>query len=502
MAERLQVFISYASEDAALAQAINAELRTAFSPAIIKTTLDSELRLGEEWRTKLEEALRDADVLLTVATGRQRLSHSYTGYEVGYFSASKREKLKMTHFDSDRLIISIGILEKIPETLSDIQNLNLTKTLMPFLVDENILKNKQTLLRSLESNTAKNPLLKLFLQLNDVVQTLHHFDYDYIEDFKKRAKESADRLYLIFFEAFQNRVSYEQIPERKVIVRFTANTPFESHGDLPPDTTLEFIGETFAIFNIRQPPDKEISWANFLKQIPFSDAATAWTDIIKTQIMKVQRGELAENRRLLASSDRKRFFRLFVSSSRVYYSGITEVHMDVVEVVLRDYGDPKTTMLLKALQVGLQYRFLFLEGKSSPFSAEKIEATLSRNLPKAASEVLQELDYVEWLSTDAGLSEPDNVLLLLPKPQKGELERRVEEWETVKSDLKSSALQVLRAANNSDPGNKSLELAKVGLEDSLTRFCSTTAPMNREFLGNVLRLLTPIVTRPDESSTV
>ena len=37
---KLQVFISYASEDAVLAQAINAELKTALSPAIIKTTLD------------------------------------------------------------------------------------------------------------------------------------------------------------------------------------------------------------------------------------------------------------------------------------------------------------------------------------------------------------------------------------------------------------------------------------------------------------------------------
>jgi hypothetical protein len=40
---RLHVFISYASEDAVLAQAINAELKTAFSQAIIRTTLDSEI---------------------------------------------------------------------------------------------------------------------------------------------------------------------------------------------------------------------------------------------------------------------------------------------------------------------------------------------------------------------------------------------------------------------------------------------------------------------------
>ena len=94
---KLQVFISYASEDAVLAQAINAELKTAFSPAIIKTTLDSELKLGADWRKRLEEELSEADVLLIVATGRQKFSHSYTGFEVGFFTASKREREKMKH---------------------------------------------------------------------------------------------------------------------------------------------------------------------------------------------------------------------------------------------------------------------------------------------------------------------------------------------------------------------------------------------------------------------
>jgi hypothetical protein len=55
---KLHIFISYAREDAVLAQAINAELKTAFSQALVKTTLDTELKLGVDWRGRLEEALR------------------------------------------------------------------------------------------------------------------------------------------------------------------------------------------------------------------------------------------------------------------------------------------------------------------------------------------------------------------------------------------------------------------------------------------------------------
>jgi hypothetical protein len=61
---RLHVFISYATEDAVLAQALNAQLKTAFGPGVIETTLDSELKLGVNWRSELEDALSDADVLL------------------------------------------------------------------------------------------------------------------------------------------------------------------------------------------------------------------------------------------------------------------------------------------------------------------------------------------------------------------------------------------------------------------------------------------------------
>ena len=201
--------------DAVLAQAINAELKTAFSQAIIRTTLDSEIKLGVDWRTWLEEALSDADVLLIVATGRQKLSHSYTGFEVGFFSASKRDREKMRHFGSERLIIPIGILEKISEALSDIESLNLNGTLTPFLVDEDTLKNKQRFPASVETDAAKNPLMKLFMRLKEVVGTLHPFDDDLTEDFKRRARESANRLCLTFFDEFQKRVFIENSGERK-----------------------------------------------------------------------------------------------------------------------------------------------------------------------------------------------------------------------------------------------------------------------------------------------
>jgi hypothetical protein len=58
---------------------------------------------------------------LIIASGRHKQSHSYTGYEVGFFSASKLVRQNMRHFASERLIIPIGVLAKIgrPEVRSD-----------------------------------------------------------------------------------------------------------------------------------------------------------------------------------------------------------------------------------------------------------------------------------------------------------------------------------------------------------------------------------------------
>jgi hypothetical protein len=297
----------------------------------------------------------------------------------------------------------------------------------------------------------------------------------------------------VFFDEFQKRVFTEKLPERKIIVRLPTNTVIEPTGDLPADTELEFTGGSFEVFKINPPPDRTISWSNFIAQIVHDDTTTSWTDIIKSLVITAKRGDFVENRRMLASADQKRFFRLFVSRSVVYYSGITELHIYVVEVKSRDYGDPTTTMLLKAISVGLMYRFLFLE-RDSQFSPQTMEATLPRHLRAAVSELIQELDYLLWMSEDAGLSKPANMLLIYGQFRRGELETRFRGWETLKADLYSNALQVLRASTE-----EQLEAAKASFVDSLTVFCASTVEMNREFIGNVLRLLQEVVQSADTS---
>jgi hypothetical protein len=212
----LHVFISYASEDVGLAQAINSGLRNAFPLGTFKMTLASDLKLGINWRSELEEALSDADILLIVASGRNKPSHSYTGYEVGFFSASKLASKSMRNFDFERLIIPIGVIARIPDALADIEGLNLTSELEPFLVEEESLtNNNEEYLATIAALPDRNPFVKLLARLQEILESRRRFDQNVLEDVRKRGKESAVELYKIFFEDFQNRYSKKNFPNER-----------------------------------------------------------------------------------------------------------------------------------------------------------------------------------------------------------------------------------------------------------------------------------------------
>ena len=110
---------------------------------------------------------------------------------------------------------------------------------------------------SMDADAKKNPLLRLFMRLKDVVQTLHNLMTTTQRTFGKRP-ERAPIDYLVFFDEFQKRVFTEKLPERKIIVRLPTNTVIEPTGDLPADTELEFTGGSFEVFKSPTGQDNQL----------------------------------------------------------------------------------------------------------------------------------------------------------------------------------------------------------------------------------------------------
>ena len=80
-----RIFLSYASEDWKIALAIATSLREALGE-FPEICLDKwVLEAGSEFKKQLEVKLEQTDVLIIVYTGVDKQSHSFTGWEVGYF---------------------------------------------------------------------------------------------------------------------------------------------------------------------------------------------------------------------------------------------------------------------------------------------------------------------------------------------------------------------------------------------------------------------------------
>jgi hypothetical protein len=181
-----------------------------------------------------------------------------------------------------------------------------------------------------------------------------------------------------------------------------------------------------------------------------------------------------------------------VARSVLYYSGVNEIHMYAVEVKSRDYGDSATTMLLKAIAVGLQYRFMFLE-HNSEFAPAAFGLTMLGGLREKVSHLIQELEFLLWMSKDAGLSGPENLLKIYgARLPTGELDQKAELWEKSKKELYVAAYAVLNAS-----GNQELAARKVEFVDILKVVCDRTREMNEDYTARALRALETVVSRPD-----
>lgn len=470
---RLHLFLSYATEDRDLAITIAEELRRAFNPAVFKLTIDVDFKLGANWRSQLTADLDDTDVLLVVATGKQKASHSFTGFEVGYFDASIRHKPKMASFPTqDRLMIPIAVFTRTPETLADIEALEIDD---PVLVDPAVLKNPAA---PLKAGNGRDPICKLLKRIQGIINPPGLTDEE-LDTINESLQKSAARLTAIVHDELRKRVYLENFPERKIVIR-TANAEARSDNPLA-DASVEFYGH-FDAFGF-DPPEagRAIPWAGFVAEIAREDIGRAWADTVQMLVTASVRGDFRDNRQTVTSRDRERAFRMFVARSIIYYSGMHEIHVYIVEIKYRDFGDPTTSMLLKAISIGAQYHFMFLEGKASEYSPETFNATLQDELRGKIAEMIQQLDYLLWYSRDAGLRKPANILQILGEVKPGEIEQRAAAWEDAKAKLYASAQAVLGSKNDQEMLQKKIEFVRV-----LKSFCDSTRLLNEDFTAKVM----------------
>jgi hypothetical protein len=468
----VSIFISYASEDKDLAKDVNQEFRRLF-PASVRTFFDrASLEAGTDFREAIDQALDSADILLILFSDQSKSSHSYTGYEAGFFSRSKAQRPSLAS-GVTRVIIPFCIGSKAPAATFNLQHINVDTEEVISLFEE-----PASFLRKEPRPLADdNPVLKLLTRIAQIVDQVT--DLGDQDAMRANIRDAADRLYQRIFKYLQTRKWQEDIPERKIIIRTGAAT--SDRADQLAQATIELEGGSFGLFGIAETPTRSFAWPQFLAMITPSELAAAWAEGLKLMVSAALDRDFEDNYHVVSSVKGDKAFRLFVSRVVTFYNGNTEIHIYVLEMKHKDYGDELTSRLLKGISVGLQFRFLVLEPQS-PFTVAKLSYPTVKMKP-AVTELLAQIRVILRDSRNARLEDPDILERIFGNDGPSIVKRNLETWEETLKRLDTAANDLL-AADRPDAGP-----VKDGFLAALTGFAENTDAMNREFTTRALQAL-------------
>jgi len=482
---KLEVFISYAKEDALLVRAITDELKEPFR-YLLNFFVDSRsIEDGDDWRETINNRLESADILLIISTGQERESHDFPGFELGYFSRSIKERPSSAGVK--RQIIPLVIGGKPPTAILDIQGIIIEADgVYNFDVAPANLSNES----SPQELPSDNPFTKLLLHLRNILATMPEsaLSRDDLEDLDRKIRECAARVYQKVFSYLRGRVFSEVLPERKLIVR-TALPPLPVDGEaVLAKSTIELVGQSFEVFGL---PERlpTLTWPAFISSIPAPEVAAQWKEGIRALVSAALSGMPTDNYYFISSPKAARSFRLFVSLARTYYSGQRAVHIYIVELAPpKDYGDAKTSKLMKAISIAMRYRSLFLES-NSPFSPEIMSYVLADDFRQRVTELWTELQRILTEARQAQLDDPELLSFVYGKGGHTRLDELVTVWAEAEADLNKITQEVIVADANKVPAIKPRFMSK------LTHFCGRTEEMNREYTAKALAALEAEITR-------
>jgi hypothetical protein len=476
----LSIFISYASEDKELVAGIAAEIKAAF-PLSLDVHRDEDFKLGENWKDDIENGLDKADILLVIFTDRPKPSFSFTGYEIGYFNSSIKVRPNIKD-GLKRLFIPMLIGDvSMPDTMYYVQGAKFDAA-KSIKIAETI-ADKQN-----DETWSKNPTNPTVTLLNRISDTILAFSgtertQEILASIQETNSKAAKKLYTDIHRYLQGRVFSEIFPERKIVIKSETPIEFESDGADLNDCRVELLGKSFDSFGIPEfvSASREFTWSDFVARMN-PTAIGPWREGIRLLVSSVLQGS-GDNYMVISTMQKDIAYRLFVSRVVTYVSKRMEVHIYVVEIKSKEYGDKETSQLLKAVSVGLRFRFLVLE-QDSEFTPQNLGfpiMTLDVLKPKVA-ELLSQMNLILRDANQAGLQNPQ-ILRRIWNGNAAKVQDMMTVWERARKDLYATADGVLHAtdANFAD--------RKVAFISSLTKFCQEIETMNREFTAKVMHLL-------------
>jgi TIR domain len=481
----IEVFISYASEDQRLVDAVALALSGAFQRSI-RLTYMSEFQLGTPFREKIDEAIDKADVLLAIASGRSRLTFTFTGYEVGYFRRSQKQRPLISGTPpTERVLIPFAILTGLPSTISEFEGIEITDDNRPF-----VLMNE----RGLTDDDPEPVIYKLFTRLDQLVESIEGRQTDtfrsaLVDTFRQKAEEFNRKLY----DVIRLMPINQDTPKTKITIRIAPDFNLETADLGEFDTKLIVIvtGPTHEIFSDALPMDW-IPWSRFIGVFGKErEVALSWIDTITRLMRLAVKGDFSDSDQIVLSHDSQNLFRLFISKSTTFYDQSRQLEFYVVQIFqLKDVGDPFTSYLGKALEVALRYRSLFLEA-NSPFTPTMFTFVNPKDIKTRVSELLKELRILFVREKEARLEDGVNILALFGAEEGAAkvVQDMMKEWSFQKEQLNVIAESFVRTFDPTQPDDK----IRSSFISQLQVFRKSLTEMNTRYLQIVIDRLSQLI---------
>ena len=484
----MKLFISYASEDQQIADVLKLTLKAAFRDEIYIIMM-SEFATGLNWKGIIEQSISETDVMIVIATGRLKPSHSFTGYEVGAFKQSVFVQPMMTKWKSlRRRMIPFAVLAQVPDTINEFEGINIDQSSLRDVrfeatsLDDN-LRRLQSEQRDGRPNSLKFLLdIQGMLDDRDPDAGRHTIaeEQDTIKILTGFSAEMAKQVISLIL----NREKSSYRPKAKLIIRTgPGGAKFGRHVSIA-DLSIELIGDFSKIFGPCNHATTKHTWQELTANVPF-DVSLQWQKALQAVIGSQPTNEYLEDNTII-SFDSKQLYRIITSAIVTYYDDTVEYQVDVVGVLHeRDCGDPHTSLMLHAVEVSLGYRFLFLEN-SSLFSPEIFAATAPDELMKSTSDMVDYLTLLLLKAEQYQLSNPQNLLLILGNDSVDQIQKNYVIWDQAKNSLYASAKNILskKDVTSSD---------RAALIGAVTEFKKQTVDMNRYYTSAVISKLQTIL---------
>jgi hypothetical protein len=439
MDENTNVFISYAHEDAIIANAIRDQLtllaQSGKGGPSLNCFLDTEsIQPGARYQPIIRAALEKADWLIVVFTGCQSV---YCGYEIGMYSIIRPEPEK----PMDKPVACLHDVDKrtLPAVVEG-YNTTMISRVAPYLPDP----PKELIPTDMDLwyNSPVSKLLRAICNSKSLYTPGHRANHpaQYEVDVAQAASKIAHS-----FEIARQEDEQSETPLQAGL-EIIVPASFEGKEDerVPPQSTVLGASRAFEILGLIAPYSvggneaPHISWGELRQALSKPGRANIpWMDRLETNIRLAAAGKAPQpdDVTFRSSGQDRRIYRSVLTRFKLYQNGKRRFYVMLVETFDRRFvGDRDTSLLLTLLTLACRWRFTFFE---------RWQETLKQfdsSLPDADfRDACRQFEYnVEWIENEGvelGADDLNAMVTAFGDQHKARVERFFSDYYTAKNKM-------------------------------------------------------------------